>query len=106
MKAHNKQVVSKLQQHILEGFDPRDFDIETPLQALKLQIEYMKHDHETDYDAGTRYVEGGGYLVYHGEVQEFLNGLGINPDGKEYDEQDSWRLYVHLLAREISELVK
>ena len=36
------------------------------------------------------------------KIVEFLNGLGINPDGKEYDADKSARLYTYLIYKEIA----
>lgn len=107
MRTTAKSVVDKIQEHVLDGFEEWESydDCESPLDALTSQLEYMRNDNETDYQTAKRLVEGGQFLIYHYQVQEFLNGLGINPDGKEYDTQDSWELYVHLLSREICKLI-
>ena len=42
-----------------------------------------------------------GFEYTHCGIADFLNGLGINPQGKEYDEEKSARLYSYLIYREI-----
>ena len=106
MKTTDKQVVKQLHEHILENFGA-DFgwDSDDKLSNLTEQIQYMRHPNENTYDAATRLVEGCTFLVHYHDVSDFLNSLGINPEGKEYSNEDSWTLYTHLLAREISNLV-
>ena len=105
MRSTAKEVISKLQAHILDSFTPEDFDTETPEQALASQIAYMRHGSNTNYQTALDLVDGGTFLIYYGDVEKFLNSLGINPEGKEYDTQKVWHTYRHLLAREISKLV-
>ena len=104
MRTTAKQVTDKVQEHILRSF----FDWERgvlPQQALKNQINYMKHDTETDYQAAKRLVEGGQFFVYHYDVNDFMNDLDINDKQKDYDDKETWDLYVHLLSREICKLI-
>jgi hypothetical protein len=35
------------------------------------------------------------------KIEEFLNGLGINPTGKEYSSDQMWHLYSYLIWREV-----
>ena len=106
MKTTNKEVVNKLQAHILDSFT-QDFgwDNDNAVANLVEQISSMRIGSATNYTTAKELVMGGTFLCYHYQVREFLDGLGINPEGKEYDSQKSWDLYVHLLAREISKLV-
>lgn len=41
------------------------------------------------------------FLFYYFDIKDFLNGLGINPEGKEYSNKKSLKLYHHLIYREI-----
>ena len=43
-----------------------------------------------------------GFEFENWKITEFLNGLGINPAGKEYDDEKSARLYTGLIFREIA----
>lgn len=36
------------------------------------------------------------------KIEEFLNGLGINPEGKEFDANKTFQLYSYLIFRELS----
>lgn len=43
-----------------------------------------------------------GFEFTNSGISAFLNGLGINPTGKEYDDAKSARLYTALIYREIA----
>lgn len=106
MKTTSKEVITKLQEHILDQFGTDyGWDTDNKVANLTDQISHMRVGSENNYTTAVHLVEGGTFLVYYTDVKEFLNGLGINPDNKEYGDQDSWKLYIHLLAREISKLV-
>jgi hypothetical protein len=107
MRTTNKEVVQKLREHILEYFS-QDFgwDTDNRIDNLKEQVSAMQWSGESDYATGVRIAEGGTMLVYYDETKDFLNSLGINPENKEYRDSESWSLYLHLVGREISNLVK
>jgi hypothetical protein len=111
MRTTNKLVVQNIRIHILENFaESADYTRNngepnaTPLTELKKQIDYMRRNGRTIYQTALDYVERCSLLVYYGDVKEFLNNLGINETGKEYSDEKSWRLYCHLVAREITKL--
>lgn len=41
------------------------------------------------------------FYFYYSDVKEFLNGLGINPDGKEYKDDKSLALYHYLIFKAV-----
>ena len=41
------------------------------------------------------------FHIYFDDIKEFLNGLGINPEFKEYPDEKSLKLYHYLIFREI-----
>lgn len=121
MRTTAKPVVEALQANILERFEESaeyadEHDIQyspsgdeiphTPLDMLVDQISHMEYNNRGTYKTALDWVEGGGALIYHGEVKDFLNSLGINPTNQEYTDDKSWRLYCHLVAREITKLVE
>jgi len=107
MRTTAKQVTNVLQSHILEHFGmDYGWDTNDQLNNLTEQIISMKHSHESDYQTAYRLVEGGTFLIYYADIKDFLNGLDINSNNKDYDDVDSWTLYCHLLAREIAKLVR
>ena len=98
MKTTCKEVKDKIKKHIGEYYTPEE---------LKENAEGLKCPYyPTDYAAIKQMVEGGSFLIYYNEVIDFLNGLGINPENKKYDEIKSWELYCHLIAREGQHIIK
>lgn len=100
MRSTKKEVIEKIQAHILEYYE------EQGLEGLKHDIDAVKYGGMGDYQAIKSLVDGGAFEVYHVDVQNFLNGLGINEEKKEYDTVESWELYKHLIAREALKLLK
>lgn len=105
MRTTSKEVIAKLKEHVLKSFTPEDFNVETSEQALSSQINCMRIGNDNNYRTALHLVDGGSFLIYHNDIKDFLNSLGINPSNKEYTDQQSWDLYKHLLAREIQTLV-
>lgn len=90
---NSNEVRKALQQHILSYYDN--------IEDLKRDIDNLKDarlGNYTIYQASAYMVQGGNFLIYNGDVRDFLNSLGINPQGKEYSDQKSWDLYKHLIA--------
>lgn len=107
MRTTNKLVIERIQKHILTQFDAEHYDNESdnsPTQNLVEQLDYMRYGNRSIYQTALDWVEGGSALIYHIEVKEFLNSLDINPTGTEYTDEKSWKLYCHLVAREMSKL--
>lgn len=98
MKTNCKAVKDKIREHIKNYYTPEE---------LKNQVEAIKCvTYPTTYHALKHMVNGGCFLIYNNEVQNFLNNLGINPEGNVYDACKSWELYCHLIARDGELLVK
>lgn len=114
MRTTAKPVVEAIRKHIMDEFERQAVDNtyykepdepeQTAIEMLVGQIDYMKHNDRTTYQTAIDWVEGGSLLIYHYEVKDFLNDLGINPTGKEYSDEKSWKLYCHLVAREMTKL--
>lgn len=108
MRTTSKEVTNQLREHILDSFEEwESYDnCDSALDALTSQLEYMRYDNQNTYQTAVRLVEGGQFLIYFEDVKDFLNELGINPDNKDYGNAESWRLYIHLMAREITKMVE
>lgn len=104
MKTTAKPVLNALREHILEDFKD-GFDTPDAVENLKHQITSMKFEGEGDYQTAKRLVEGGTFLVYYYDINNFMNELDINDKQKDYSDNDTWELYQHLLAREICKLI-
>ena len=99
MKTTNKEVCKKIQDHIIDCMEVED--LKANIGGLVGTLKECSNVYHT-----IRYmVQGGSFLIYYSDVKDFLNGLEINPDNKEYDDQKSWELYQHLIAREGSKLL-
>ena len=106
MRTTNKTVVNQLREHVLSHFEYETDDDVTkfsPIQALKSQVDYMQG--LSAYHTGLDLVDGGKFLIYYTEINEFLNGLGINNNRELFSDVKSWKQYRHLIAREINNLV-
>lgn len=95
MRTNTNIVRKKIQKHIKEYYTKKE---------LKEQIDHMRHGSKTVYNLGIDMVQGGSFLIYYEEVKDFLNGLGINPNNKEYENEESWKLYCRLIATNITKI--
>lgn len=100
MRSTKKEVIQKIQDHILAHYEDRG------IEGIREDMEAVKYGDMNDYNAIKYLVDGGAFDIYHEDVQNFLNKLGINEKGKEYDPVKSWELYKHLIARETLKLLK
>lgn len=106
MRTTAKAVTSKVQQHILGYFGESDgWDSENPVTNLKQQMDVMVYDTKPLYQGAKELVEDGCFLAYHSQVNQFMDSLDINDKQINYTDEQTWDLYVHLLAREICKLV-
>jgi len=96
MRSNTKIVMEQVKTHILEYFT---------IEELKTQVKAMTYMGNA-YTIGAALVAGGSFLIYNKEINDFLNGLGINPEGKEYDDQKSFDQYKHMVARQVEKLVE
>ena len=100
MDANAKQI---LREHILDGFGT-DFGWENndKLDNLKHQLKSFNYL-EGAYKQAVMLVEGGKWLCYYSDVNEFLSTLkGV----KVYkDNNRNWQQYIHLISKEIEEMV-
>ena len=99
MKSNCKEVQDKVKDHILSYYDIDD---------LKNEVNGLLtwYRPNTKYHALQYMVQGGCFLIYYTEIKDFLNGLGINPQNKEYSDEKSWELYKHLIALNGEKLLK
>lgn len=92
--SNRKEVSNNIQAHILDYYDsPKDF------------VEQMEAMHEPNmWRAGEKIAQGGGYLIYNGDMSDFLNELKINPKGKNFSEDKAFDMYTSLIGRESARL--
>lgn len=93
--SNRKEVSDNIQAHILEYYDnPVDF-----MEQMDA-MDYLP----TRWRAGEEIARGGSYLIYNGDMAEFLDSLGINPKGKTFSEDKSFDMYTSLVGRESERL--
>lgn len=107
LRTTNKLVIEKLREHILENFQPENYGNDQPaLQNLRDQIHAMAYGGRSIYQIGLDYVEGGSLLVYYTSQREFLRRLldETQEEADRYSDDKVFKLYCHLVAREIAKL--
>lgn len=114
MRSNSKAVRDKVKKHILESvydeneneFKSFDKASEYLTEEFKRVADYPnnKHRFPNDQERFTDYLRG---IPFHFEywddsIEEFLNGLGINPKNKKFSSDRMWHTYGALIWREIS----
>lgn len=100
-KSNRKEVAEKIKNHVLEYYEDED----DPETAFINQMEAMKdNQHPTPYSWGKELAEGGNYLIYTEDMNEFLDNLKINPKGKKFSDDKVFSTYTNLVARESAKL--
>lgn len=93
--SNRKEVSDNIQAHILEYYDnPVDF-----MEQMDA-MDYLP----TRWKAGEELAKGGSYLIYNGDMADYLNSLNINPKGKTFSEDKSFDMYTSLVGRESERL--
>lgn len=107
MRTTNKIVIQKLHDHIADYFKKSaGWDTDDWKSNLKEQVNAMRYGNRSDYQIGIDIAEGGTFLVYYVDVDMFIKSLELSaPQGAIYSDDKTWRLYCHLLAREIAKIV-
>jgi len=93
MRTNTKEVSQKIQEHILDYY-------EGDKEQFIHDVDAVKYGYMGNLQALEVLVESGVPLTYDSDIVEFLNGLGINPENKEYPIQKSRDLYKNLIVRE------
>lgn len=98
-KTNSKAVKDAIYQHICDHIDAEAYGCASVGDAVRGQLLYMQHGNEGYYQAARRFVEGGSFLIYNGdiaaEVQRWTESQKAYPFEKTYE------LYVRLMAREL-----
>lgn len=106
MKSNSKEVKQRVLNHIIDYVNDWDYENCITIEdKVKSQIDYMKCSRDSIFDTCKRLVEGGTFLVYNGDIEEFLLSLELNNNSKKvFDEWEMFKLYVLLLARELENI--
>lgn len=105
MKSYSKINRTKIREHIIEHYDRAHDDNMEPIELLKLEFKAVDYGSAPRQEVAKRLVEGGNFLIYHGDVKIFIETLNINDTNKEYSDTEAWEKYCNLLAREIINLI-
>lgn len=93
--SNRKEVSDNIQAHILEYYDnPVDF-----MEQMDA-MDYLP----TRWKQGEEIAKGGSYLIYNGDMADYLDSLNINPKGKKFSEDKSFEMYTSLIGRESERL--
>lgn len=114
MKTNCKAVREAIRAHILDSVTDRNGDTfpDFPAARAHLRAEFDRvagypdnlrripnhQDRFEDYLMGVPF----GFEYADHAISQFLNSLGINPEGKEFPPMKSRRLYAYLIYREIA----
>ena len=115
LSTNSKEVREKVRQHILDSvYDENEEEFDTFSQASKelakdfkrvADYPYNLQKIPNDQDRFKDYLQGiPFYFEFENyKLEKFLNGLGINPENKEYDSEQMYNLYSYLIWREIKD---
>mgnify|MGYP007082156011 CR=1 FL=1 len=114
VRTNSKAVRLAMQAHILANVTDGNGDTFPTFDAARahLKAEFARvadypnnlrrfpnhQDRFHDYMMGIPF----GFEFENWKIKDFLNGLGINPEGKEFDADKSARLYTYLIYKEIA----
>lgn len=117
MKTNSKQVREAIKQHILDCVYSETGEtyptIQQACQRLKSEFERVTgHAHNlqkfpNNQDRFSDYLMGlpFHFEYEHSEIEMYLNGLGINPEGKQYSYDQQQKLYHYLIFNEMNKNV-
>jgi len=108
MRTNSKTVQNKVEKHIFEFMECNEW------HEMNDIIESMEAGHNPNnykdfYDMGIELVENGFFLIYYDDVvKEVAKWTGTKTDkkGREYTGPEAWRLYKHLIAKQLERMVQ
>lgn len=71
-------------------------------KAFLNQMEAVNYGNDNLYQMGKRLAEGGNYLIYNGDMEEYLTNKGINP----YRKGDVFETYIDYMGQYHQEMYK
>lgn len=102
-----KEVREKIRAYILDFYNPEEYGVKTPAEALRQDMESIKTPRgiTTDYQAGAELAKVGQYAIYYADAYNALKEWGAD-DGKPHTDDQTWAQYCHLIGRESAAIVK
>jgi hypothetical protein len=118
VKSNSKEVKEKIRKHILESvYDYNENEFSNFNDASKHLTDEFRR--VADYPNNLKrfpndqkrfqdYLQGVpfDFYFYNDDIENYLNGLGINPKGKKYSSDQMWNLYSLLIWREVEPTYK
>jgi hypothetical protein len=118
VKSNSKEVKEKIRKHILESvYDYNENEFSNFNDASKHLTDEFRR--VADYPNNLKrfpndqkrfqdYLQGVpfNFYFYNDDIENYLNGLGINPKGKKYSSDQMWNLYSLLIWREVEPTYK
>jgi len=113
VRSNSNQVREKVRQHILENvydYDENEFDnFNDASQHLTSEFKRVadypnnKSRFPNNQKRFRDYLQGipFNFYFYNDDIEDFLNGLGINPQNKKYSSDQMWDLYSYLIWKEV-----
>lgn len=114
LSTNSKEVKEAIKRHILEcvyNYEEKTFNtLQEAKKHLNSEFErvaghaYNLKKFPNNQDRFADYLSGIPFWFEFEtyKIEEFLNGLGINPEGKEFDANKTFQLYSYLIFRELS----
>lgn len=107
MRSNSKEVKTKIQKHILGFINPKDYGVRYKASALEKDVNAVKFGRNaTNYNAGRRLAQGGNFLIASDDIDKFIKSLNINPKNKKFSQEETQKLYEHLVGREVETILK
>ena len=114
MKTNNKIVRNLMKQHILNSVincETGDYfntfeEVKTYIQSEFNRVANYPYNLKcfpNQFNRFADYLNGApfNFEIYYYDINEFLNSLGINPEGKAYTDEKSNTLYHKLIYKEL-----
>ena len=105
LKAHNDEDLKRYQdtkKDILEHYTEDYGYSGDPKKAFLRQMEAVNYGHDNPYKMGKRLAEGGNYLIYNGDMEDYLKSKGIDP----YRKGDVFETYIDYMGQYHEEMYK
>jgi len=105
MKTNTKAVRNLVRKHIhesvLNGKSEKYPDIETACREVRKGFDVYRASYRDSKFSSYLYALPFNFLFTCSDINSFLNGLGINPTGREFSCEKSSELYALLILKEI-----
>ena len=109
-KSNSMIVKNMVRRHIAESLDATTVEgLKQALANMEEQIKINRTRNMSYYEA-VSYTIGGlyeGFLFRTDDIKQFINSLDLNnKSNKQYDDDEYFDMYKHLIARELPYMVK